>query len=249
MTLAGRIITGILWLSAPCAAVAAEGPSTNVPGECRTAAVDEGTRPALPNVTEALQKDKKLKVLAVGSHATSIQTPGGFYGGLERLIEGMISGVDVEIAYRGYSGELAESAAEMIRTEVALAPVDLVIFQVGTADGLARVPVEEFSATLRTTIAWLREQHVDLILISPRYARKVAHDRHYQAIRRAVTTIAKEHDIIRIRRYDAEEMFDRLKRAAGTPPTASDIAEGGYACLADYLGRAVGAALLMNRKQ
>jgi acyl-CoA thioesterase-1 len=238
-----RVLLAFAMAVAAPAVVAADAPS-----ECR-AALEAGSIPQLPNLMSALKKNKNINVLALGSHAVPGSVPGEFYGELERLLEGVVKGVNVEIIYRGYSGELAEKALEQMKTEVAIRRVHLVIWQVGTADGLARVPPEDFRETVASAVDWLRTNRSDIIFVGPRYTRGVAKDQQYQAIRTAVRQIARDKNIIRVGRYEAEELFERRKRDAGTTPSDADISEGGYACMADYLGRAVAAALLTSQSE
>ena len=95
-------------------------------------------------VSIALRDRKKIRILAIG--ATSIarrdSAPGGYHSIIEQFLERTFKGVDVEIFNRGVSGELARDPADRIRTEVALTEADLVLWQVGTADALARMPVD-----------------------------------------------------------------------------------------------------------
>ena len=63
---------------------------------------------------------------------------------LEQILERTIKGLDVEIINRGFSGELAEAAGKRIKIEVALNHPDIVLWQVGTNDAFAQVPVESF---------------------------------------------------------------------------------------------------------
>ena len=71
---------------------------------------------------------------------------------LERILERTIKGLDVEIVYRGFSGEWAEAAGERLKIEVALNQPDIVLWQVGTNDALADVPVESFEQSVRSTV-------------------------------------------------------------------------------------------------
>ena len=68
-------------------------------------------------------------------------------------LESTFKGLDVEVVHRGVSGELAADAAERIKTEVALNDADLVLWQLGTADALAQVPVAAFYVTVTQTSA------------------------------------------------------------------------------------------------
>ena len=71
---------------------------------------------------------------------------------------------------RGISGELAGSAAVRMKIEVALDDPDLVLWQVGTNDALAFVPVESFIATVKDQIDWLRAHKVDVVLVGLQFA-------------------------------------------------------------------------------
>jgi lysophospholipase L1-like esterase len=203
----------------------------------------------LPNVAAILKERRKLTILAIGSTSASARGPvsGGHYAVVEKFLEDTFKGLDVEIVHRGVSGELAADAAERIKTEAALAGADLVLWQVGTADALARVPLEDFQATLTQTVQWLKEHKIDVILVGLRYARGVVKDAHYQAVRKAIQSVAKEQDVLRIGRYEAQETLERIRREAGVMMGLTEATEAEYVCMAEYLARAIAAGLFVKR--
>ena len=75
---------------------------------------------------------------------------------LEQILERTINGLDVEIINRGFSGELAEAAGKRLEIEVALNHPDIVLWQVGTNDAFAQVPVESFQRASATRCAGSR---------------------------------------------------------------------------------------------
>ena len=150
------------------------------------------------------------------------------------------------MVHRGVSGELAADAAQRIRTEVALVGADLVLWQLGTADAMARVPVPDFYATVSETLAWLKANKVDAILIGMRYAKSMADDVHYQAIRTAIREVAKEHKVQRLGRYEAEETLEKVNRQSAALASELRSAEIGSACVAEYLARAIAAGLFIR---
>ena len=95
-------------------------------------------------------------------------------------------GSTFEIINRGFSGELAEAAGERIKIEVALNEPDIVLWQVGTNDAFAQVSVDSFEQSVAGTVRWLKEHNVDVILIGLHYAKQLAKDPHYQAIRNSL---------------------------------------------------------------
>ena len=89
---------------------------------------------------------------------------------------------------RGVSGELAANAATRMKNEVALDKPDLVLWQVGTNDALAYVPVAEFAATVKDQIDWLKAHKVDVVLVGLQFANGMLRDAHYKEIRDALAS-------------------------------------------------------------
>lgn len=219
-----------------------------LPKECDGSANPVTATAPLPSVAVALKTRKKLNILAVGGTAASHRGPvsGGNYAIVERFLELTFKGLDVEIIHRGVSGELAADAAERIKNEVALTHTDLVLWQLGTADALARVPIDEFKASVTEMLGWLKTHNVDVILVGMRYARNLAQDPMYQETRKVVRTIAKQHNVLRISRYEAEEALTQLRQRNGTELVAAQMTDADYGCIAEYIARAIVAGLFVK---
>jgi hypothetical protein len=195
----------------------------------------------LPNSAAALQQRKRLKILAIGSSPKAVLGPGRNGSPLlERILERTIKGLDVEIVNRGFSGELADAAGERIRIEVALNEPDIVLWQVGTNDALAHVPVDSFEQSVTATVQWLKQHNVDVILVGLRYARSLAKDPHYQAIRSSLQQVATAEKVLRIGRYEAMEVLSRTMTSADQP-VMEDFGqtEAAYNCMAQYIARTI----------
>jgi len=222
-------------------AVAAEGPPDPpaVAKECGEARfVDK----PLPNSAAALQKRKRIKILAIGASSAAVlgYGRGGTPPLLERILERAIKGLDVEIINRGFSGELAEAAGERLKIEVALNEPDIVLWQVGTNDALAHVPVDSFETSVAGTVRWLKEHNVDVILVGMHYRKQVAKDPHYQAIRQTLSRIATEQSVLRIGRYEAMEVLSRATAGSGRPEQEDfGLTEAGFNCMAQYIARTI----------
>lgn len=220
-----------------------------VPKACEAIGVQVASSSTLPNVAAALKDRKKITILAVGSTSGSLRGPAsaGNYRIVEKYLEDNFKGLDVSIVHRGVSGELAADASGRIKNEVALTNADLVLWQLGTADAMAQVPVADFYVAVKEALGWLRERKIDTILVGQRYARTMAGDLHYQAIRTAIREVAKEQNVIRISRYEAEETLQKIKQQPDGAATADPPdAEAAYACMAEYLARAIAAALFVR---
>lgn len=223
---------------------------TSIPSDCQAPGAAIVLSAAMPNVSNALKDRRKIRILAIG--ATSIarrdSSAGGYHAIIEQFLERTFKGVDVEIFNRGVSGELARDAAERIKTEVALTQADLVLWQVGTQDALAQVPVDEFKAAVTDAVTWLKDHKTDVALIGMQYARRMADDPHYQAVRAAVQAVAREQAVLRIGRYDAVETIQKIKLQRGEPATESELTEAGYVCMAEYLARAIAIGLFARMR-
>jgi lysophospholipase L1-like esterase len=215
-----------------------QNPLPPVAKECGEAHASETP---LPNTALALQRDKKITILAIG--ASSVAVLGGSRGEtplLEQILERTIKGVDVEIINRGFSGELAEAAGQRLKIEVALNHPNIVLWQVGTNDAFAQVPVGEFEASVTATVRWLKEHNIDVILVGLHYLKHLTQDQHYQAIRSSLRRIIAAENVIRIGRYEAMEVLDRtMRQNARLDPSDFGLTEQGYNCMAQYMARAI----------
>jgi acyl-CoA thioesterase I len=240
---AGGLALGALALAATAALAQVAPPP--VAKECGDGAVVDHP---LPNSATALQLRKRLKILAIGSTPKAVLGLGRNGTLLERILERTIKGLDVDIVNRGFSGELAEAAGERIRIEVALNEPDIVLWQVGTNDALAHVPVDAFEQSVTGTVQWLKEHKVDVILVGLRYAKSLAKDPHYQAIRTSLSRIATAEKVLRIGRYEAMEVLARTM-ASTDQPVLEDFGqtEAGYNCMAQYIARTITVGLFAKQ--
>ncbi len=219
-----------------------------LPKECVGPANATPASVPLPNVAAALKARKTLNILAIGGTSASLRGPvsGGHYATVERFLEQTFKGLDVEIVHRGVSGELAADAAERIKNEVALTKADLVLWQLGTADALARVPIDDFKTSVSETLQWLKEHKVDVILVGMRYTRVIARDPQYQKTRQVVELTAKQQNVLRINRYEAEEALAKLRKNQGVDLPEVEVTDSNYACIAEYVARAIVAGLFVK---
>jgi acyl-CoA thioesterase-1 len=247
------IALGFFMISAPRAEEAA-APATPPPlsPACEVPAVDIAAPASLPNVTAALQTRKTVRILAIGSSSTSgvgASSDGKTYPSqLEAILEGTLKGVDIVIINRGVSGEVAETTVERIKSEVALEKPDLVLWQLGTNDALARIAPEDFEATVRSTIHWLKENKIDVVLVGLQYSSRFARDANYSAIRDSLKRLAAEEKILYVRRYDAMRFIAQtranLKLMSRDNFHLNDL---GYQCMAEHIAHAVIVSLFAKR--
>ena len=74
----------------------------------------------------------------------------------------------------------------------------------------------------------------------------MASDQHYQAMRTVIRSIAKDLNVLRISRYEAEEVLEKVRKSRGVVLGEAEITESGYVCMAEYLARAIAAGLFVK---
>jgi acyl-CoA thioesterase-1 len=207
--------------------------------ECQVGGAAGESASPLPNVTAAIEQRKTIRILAIGASAAH-RSKGSYTEQIEQLLEKAIKGIDVVMINRGVSGELAANAATRIRTEVALTAPDLVLWQIGTNDALAYVPLEQLEETVVDTIRWLKEHKVDVVLAGLQYVGQMAQDAHYRAVRELMRKIAANENVIIVRRYEAMQLISRASElSTDLAADEFDRSAAGYRCLAQYFARAI----------
>ncbi len=222
----------------------AVSPATPVTPQCQAGGTSTASESPLPTVAAALQQRESIRILAVGGSSARGAARGGYTAMIEQFLERTVRGLDVEIVNRGFSGELAEAGAQRIKVEVGLTEPDLVLWQVGTNDALAYVPLDRLTAVIEETVRWLKEHKVDVVLVGLQYVDQMARDEHYQAVRQALREIAKKENVIVVRRYEAMKFIAEAQASGGGWSIDEfERAESGYACLAQYNARAISVGL------
>ncbi|NNM72178.1 SGNH/GDSL hydrolase family protein [Enterovirga aerilata] len=208
---------------------------------CEAPSADITSAAPLPRTVEKLRKGGELRVLAIGTSAVggAGSPPKNYQAQVEAILEQAFKGLNVVMVNRGVSGEVAALTAERIKLQVALEKPDVVLWQVGTNDALARVSAEDFERSVRETVQWLKEHRVDVILVGLQYSPKLAADENYAAIRGALRQVAASENVPLVRRYAAMEFLERGRKGEIAPIDTTDLNDLGYRCMAEHIARAM----------
>ena len=172
--------------------------------------------PGLPRLSRALRTTRTARILGIGSSSTAgigASSPSRTYvARLETNLETALTGTDFDVVGHGLSGELAQGAADRMKREVEETMPDLVIWQVGTNDALRHVALNDFTRCLGKTLAWLKQQQIDVVLINPQYGQALVKDPYYEEVVAAIATIAREQRVPLVNRF---ETMRKLQRERG----------------------------------
>jgi acyl-CoA thioesterase I len=201
------------------------------------------TRPMRSTINAMRTKDT-IRVLAIGSSSTAgvgASTPSATYiARLENTLENTLKGLDFDVIGRGLSGEMAEGQSARMKREIEENRPDLVVWQVGTNDAIRHVDLEGFRNCLRRTLAWLREQKVDVVLVDPQYGDALTSDGYYEQVVTAIAEVARESRVLLVDRFEAMREIAREK--GDKFYLTSDnlhLNDTGHRCMAEQMARAI----------
>jgi len=198
----GGLLLAGLSAGTPGPAMADDVPTTTPSLECRVPGSQLYSVASLAAAKAALEERHILRILAVGG-SSAPGASASYPVKLEAALEQAMPHVDVIIDHRGLPGEIASGAAERLRSLVADVEPDLVVWQVGTHDAIARVDPTAFAEALDESVAWLKSHGIDVVLVDPLYTASVATDADYNRIVDGVRDVATREGVPLVRRFEA----------------------------------------------
>jgi acyl-CoA thioesterase I len=208
----------------------------------------------LRSTISAMRTKSTIKVLAVGSSSTAgvgASKPSATYlARLENSLEGTVFGADFDVVGRGLSGEVAEGQSSRMKREVEEHKPDLVVWQVGTNDAIRHVDLDSFRACLRRTLAWLREQKIDVVLVDPQYGDALTSDAYYEQVVNTIAEVARESRVLLVDRFEA--MKEIARERGDTFYLSSDnlhLNDVGHRCMAEQMARAIIEGIVLADKE
>jgi acyl-CoA thioesterase-1 len=227
----------------------AEAVDPSLSPECRVPGSKLYTLAPLRSVKRALRDNRTIQVLAIGSSSTAgvgASSPLASYPTrLEGELEKLFPGIDVEVVNRGLSGEVAAGAADRMKNAITEVEPDLVIWQVGTNDALARVDIEAFARLVDETIKWIVLHKIDIVLVDPQYTTDLSRNDHYGRVVKAIQDVAQQNGVPLVQRYEAMRYLS-TQRVGGLYLARDQfhLNDLGYRCMAEHVARAITMAML-----
>jgi lysophospholipase L1-like esterase len=207
---------------------------------CRGAASVPLKIGAFPNFSKAIREEGRVRIVAIGSSSTEgvgASSPAANYPSqLRDMLEKALPSESVEVVNLGIGGEKAAQTVERMRGEVPRLGPDLVVWQVGTNDGVSGVPPRQYEATLRAALRFLKHSEADVLLVGMQWSRKLAANPNYGAIREVTARIAREEGVTLVSRYEAmRQLGEATGREDFIGPDNLHMNDRGYRCLAEQI--------------
>jgi acyl-CoA thioesterase I len=169
----GWILSALL-LCATAPAVA----TPDVPEQCRVPAGLFDDPASFANAAAQVARDGRLTIVAIGGASTQgmgASSPAmAWPARLEKILGTRLPGIAVHVVNMGQRGQTARKAVERFANDVAKARPDIVIWETGTVEAVRSEDAEVFPWAVSEGVDRLQEQHADVILMDPQYARGTA---------------------------------------------------------------------------
>jgi hypothetical protein len=144
------------------------------PRPCNTHADLFSFRHDLPHLTESLRKQRKIKIVAIGSSSTAGETQGPvlpYPPRLEFLLRQGFHHRMIDVLNRGLSGQEAPSQVSRFEPDVIAEQPALVIWQVGT-NAIFRQEAfnpDDVMVAVTSGLRWLKDLPTDVVMMDLQY--------------------------------------------------------------------------------
>ncbi len=240
----GSAAIGLMLAALVAVSPAANAAEEDVPEQCRVPAALFDDLASFPNAAAHIAREGRITIVAIGGASTqgtgASSTATAWPARLEKALAKRLPGVDIRVVNMGLRGQTARQALERFPVEVARLKPDLVIWETGTVEAVRSEDTDLFPWTMAEGVDRLHEQHADVILMDPQYARGTALLINFQpyldAIAQTATvpgvTLFPRHQIMR---YWAEN--DRM-----VPASRAEMTRGNdmiYDCIAQLMAEVI----------
>ena len=235
---------------APAVAILMPSAPPALSPDCRTKRIaGELFRRPLRALSRAVRAKRQVRVLAIGSSSTAgvgaSSASATYIARLETSLEGSLQGLNFNVVGRGLSGEEAQGAADRMKQEVEETKPDLVVWQLGTNDAIRHVSLDKFKTCVKTTLSWLNENKIDVVLIDPQYGDALTKDEHYEKVVGALAEVARETRVLLVDRFEAMRELQRERGDLFYLATDKlHLNDRGHRCMAEQLARAIVGGLI-----
>jgi acyl-CoA thioesterase-1 len=222
-----------------------ENASESLSPECRVPVSELYALAPLPRVRSTLEQKLPLKVLALGPPSVSGVGQGGglapYPVRLQHALANALPDVEVTVEARSLRGEVTAQATETIMNLTTEVEPELIVWQVGINDVLAKAEVSPFAEALDEVLRWARLHKIDAVLVEPPYTAALATDDHFAELITAIRDRVHVNQALLIRRSAAMRFLSGQRTEAAQ--SRFGLQNLGYHCTAEHVAHAVSLSL------
>ena len=139
---------------------------------------------------------------ATPSKQALTQSDAAFPMQMAKALQDAVPNLTVNVTVKGGRGMLATEMLDIIRTELAAHPYQLVIWQTGTVEAVRNIPSGTFYETLADGSAAITQAGADLILVDPQFSRFLHANTDLDPYTQSMQEIAAQPDTILFHRFE-----------------------------------------------
>ena len=208
------------------------------------------TKLALPNVQRGLQRDKQIRIVALGSSSTKGSGGSGpeaaWPARLSSALTKRMPDVKVTVVNKA---EMRQSVPQMLarfdRDVLAEKPT-LVVWEAGTYEAARHADIDTLIADLQAGIDRLLGNKIDVIMMDMQYARDTARIINFEPYVDAMGRLATMRDVFVFPRYDTMRGWvenEQITFEVRTQAEAIKTADTVYACLGTLMAELIAGSL------
>jgi len=167
--------------------------------ECDVPAYLLTTESRLDKVAAAVERERRLNVLVVGTGSSSLPGAGeaakAYPARLELALRARLPGVAVRVTAEILSTTPAEAMAPRLPALLATHKPDLAIWQTGTTDAIRAIDPEDFRDAVDDGVAAIRQTGADVLLINPQYSPRLETMISLTPYLDRMRMVAQQHDV------------------------------------------------------
>lgn len=168
--------------------------------------------------TERLMDLKRpIRILVVGPAIEGPEVIEKRHSRLLAALQQRLPGVGFELLDGWHGWRVAEEDFDRLRSEVAEAKPDLILWEVGTPDALASSDPGEFGDVLVRAANWAKSRDIDFVFIDPPFLPHVPHEPLYGKMVLAISAASSQARVNLFRRYAAMQYLERMQGKIGAP--------------------------------
>lgn len=221
----------------------------DTPISCRAPAAAIGDPVRLVRAAAEFQRSRRLKIVAVGSSSTAgagASDPSRSWPAqLEAALRRRMTNAQVSVVNMGVVRQTSAMMVTRFASVVAERP-DIVVWEVGTAEAVRHLDVEDFQRVVVNGIEQFAAAGIEVVLVDPQYTRDTARLIAFEPYLAAIARAAQMRDAAYFHRHAVMRHWvdnDQFQFDGARPADFGRIADAAYECVGRLLAHFVIAGL------
>ncbi len=243
------ILAALTLAGAPAEAQRMRELPEDTPASCRAPAATIGDPVPLVRAAAEFRRARRLKIVAIGSSSTA----GGaasdasrtWPAQLESALKRRLANAEISVVNMGAVRQTSAMMVQRFARVVAERP-DIVVWEVGTAEAVRHLDVEDFLRVVVNGIEQLAAGGIEVVLVDPQYTRDTARLITFEPYLAAIARAAQMRDAAYFHRFQVMRHWvdnDQFQFDGARPAEFSRIADAAYECVGRLLAHFIVAGL------